>query len=43
MRRIALALASAGLLLGSMAGPTAAREPGQTIVDTAIAVNSSTW
>ena len=42
MRRIALALASAGLLLGSMAGLTAAREPGPTIVDAAIAVNGST-
>ena len=41
MRRIALLLASAGLLAGLTAGPVAARDPGPTIVDTAIAVNAS--
>ena len=40
MRRIAL-LASAGLLAGLTAGPVAAREPGSTIVETAIAVNAA--
>ena len=41
MRRIALLLASAGLLAGLTASPVAAREPGSTIVDTAIAVNGA--
>ena len=41
VRRIALLLASAGLLAGLTAAPVAAREPGPTIVDTAIAVNAS--
>jgi transforming growth factor-beta-induced protein len=42
VRRIALLLASASLFAGLTAGPVAAREPGPTIVDTAIAVNTST-
>jgi transforming growth factor-beta-induced protein len=41
VRRIALLLASAGLLAGLTAGSVAAREPGPTIVDTAIGVNAS--
>jgi transforming growth factor-beta-induced protein len=41
VRRIALLLASAGLLAGLTAGPVAAREPRSTIVDTAIAVNAA--
>jgi transforming growth factor-beta-induced protein len=41
VRRISLVLASAGLLVGLTAGPVAAREPGSTIVDTAIAVNAA--
>jgi transforming growth factor-beta-induced protein len=39
MRRIALVAASAALALGLSAGPVAARQPGSTIVGTAVAVN----
>ena len=42
MRRIALLLASGALLLGLAAQPVAAREPGPTIVQTALAVNAQT-
>ena len=42
MRRIALMLTSAALLAGLTVGPVAARQPGSTIVDTAIAVNGAT-
>ena len=42
MRRIALFAASIALALGVSAGPVAAREPGPTIVEAAIAVNQST-
>ena len=42
MRRIALMLASAALLAGLTVGPVAARQPGSTIVDTAISVNGAT-
>ena len=41
MRRL-LALALAGLLGAAVAAPVAARSHGQTIVDTAIAVNTAT-
>lgn len=42
MRRTASLLVSVGLLLTVAAAPAAAREPGPTIVDTAIAVNAAT-
>ena len=42
MRRIALLVASATLLLGLSAGPVAARQPGPTIVGAAVAVNAKT-
>jgi transforming growth factor-beta-induced protein len=42
MRRIASLLLSAGLLLTVAAAPAAARQPGPTIVDAAIAVNATT-
>jgi transforming growth factor-beta-induced protein len=42
MRRIALAVASAALVLGVSAAPVAARQPGPTIVGAAIAVNAQT-
>jgi uncharacterized surface protein with fasciclin (FAS1) repeats len=42
MRRIALVAVSAALALGLAAGPAAARQPGPTIVQTAIAVNAQT-
>ena len=41
MRRFALVAASAALLLGLSAAPVAARQPGPTIVQAAIAVNAS--
>lgn len=41
MRRLALIAASAALLLGIAAQPVAARQPGPTIVETALAVNAS--
>ena len=41
MRRLALLTASAALLLGLAAQPVAARQPGATIVGTAVAVNAS--
>jgi uncharacterized surface protein with fasciclin (FAS1) repeats len=40
MRRIALLGASAALLLGLSAGPVAARQPGPSIVEAAVAVNA---
>ena len=40
MRRLALVAASAALLLGLSAAPAAARQPGPTIVEAAIAVNA---
>ena len=40
MRRLALVAASAALLLGLSAAPAAARQPGPTIVEVAIAVNA---
>jgi uncharacterized surface protein with fasciclin (FAS1) repeats len=42
MRRIALLLAAAALASLAIAGPVAARQPGPTIVGTAIAVNNAT-
>jgi transforming growth factor-beta-induced protein len=42
MRRIALVAASAALALGLSAGPVAARQPGPTIVQAAVAVNAQT-
>ena len=42
MRRLALVAASAALALGLSAAPVAAREPGPTIVETALAVNAQT-
>ena len=42
MRRIALALLAGSLLVGLVAAPAAARRPGPSIVDTAIAVNAQT-
>ena len=42
MRRLTAAIAAAALVLGIAAAPVAARQPGATIVDTAIAVNAST-
>ena len=42
MRRLTAAIAAAALFLGIVAAPVAARQPGATIVDTAIAVNAST-
>ena len=42
MRRLALLAASAALLLGLAAQPVAARTPGPTIVETALAVNAET-
>ena len=39
MRRLALLAASAALVLGLGASPVAARQPGPTIVETALAVN----
>ena len=42
MRRLALLGASAALILGLAAQPVAAREPGPTIVETALAVNAQT-
>jgi uncharacterized surface protein with fasciclin (FAS1) repeats len=42
MRRITLLLAAGLLALGVSAGPVAAREPGPTIVQAAIAVNQQT-
>ena len=42
MRRIALLLATLALTLGVSAAPVAAREPGPTIVEAAIAVNQQT-
>jgi uncharacterized surface protein with fasciclin (FAS1) repeats len=42
MRRIALALTSAALILGVAAAPATARQPGPTIVGAAIAVNAQT-
>jgi uncharacterized surface protein with fasciclin (FAS1) repeats len=41
MRRLALLTASAALFLGVAVQPVAARAPGPTIVETAIAVNAS--
>ena len=40
MRRLALALLAGSLLVGLVAAPVAARRPGPSIVDTAIAVNA---
>lgn len=40
MRRLALALLTGSLLVGVIAAPAAARRPGPTIVETAIAVNA---
>jgi len=40
MRHIAIASSSAALLLGLSAGPVAARQPGPTIVEAAVAVNA---
>ena len=40
MRRLSLIAASAALLLGLAAQPAAARQPGPTIVETALAVNA---
>jgi transforming growth factor-beta-induced protein len=40
MRRLALTAASAALVLGLAAQPVAARQPGPTIVEAAIAVNA---
>jgi uncharacterized surface protein with fasciclin (FAS1) repeats len=40
MRRLALLAASAALVLGLGASPVAARQPGPTIVETALAVNA---
>ena len=42
MRRLALLAASGALILGLGAQPVAAREPGPTIVGTALAVNAQT-
>ena len=42
MRRITLALLAGSLLVGLVAAPVAARRPGPSIVDTAIAVNAET-
>lgn len=42
MRRLAFLLTSAALLLGVAAQPVAARQPGPTIVETALAVNAET-
>ena len=42
MRRIALALTSAALILGVAAAPAAARQPGPTIVEAAVSVNAQT-
>jgi hypothetical protein len=42
MRRLALLAASGALILGLGAQPVAARAPGSTIVETAIAVNAQT-
>ena len=42
MRRLALALLTGSLLVGVIAAPVAARRPGPTIVETAIAVNAET-
>ena len=42
MRRLALLAASAALVLGLGAQPVAARQPGPTIVGTALAVNAQT-
>ncbi len=42
MRRLALFAASAALLLGIAAQPVAARQPGPTIVGTALAINAKT-
>ena len=42
MRRLAFIAASAALILGFAAQPVAARAPGATIVETAIAVNHQT-
>lgn len=41
MRRLVLIAASAALVLGLAAQPAAARQPGRTIVETALAVNAS--
>ena len=41
MRRLALIAASAALVLGLAAQPVAARQPGPTIVETALAVNAA--
>ena len=40
MRRLTLALLAGALLVGIVAAPVAARRPGPTIVETAIAVNA---
>lgn len=40
MRRLVLIAASAALVLGLAAQPVAARQPGRTIVETALAVNT---
>ena len=40
--RLSSAIAAAALSLAVVAGPVAARQPGATIVDTAIAVNAAT-
>jgi uncharacterized surface protein with fasciclin (FAS1) repeats len=42
VRRLTLILLSAGLLVSLAVAPVAARQPRSTVVDTAIAVNSST-
>jgi uncharacterized surface protein with fasciclin (FAS1) repeats len=42
MRRLALVAASTTLLLGLAAAPVAARQPGPTIVEAALAVNAET-
>ena len=42
MRHLAFLLTSAALLLGVAAQPVAARQPGPTIVETALAVNAET-
>ena len=42
MRRLTAAIAAAALSVAVIAAPVAARQPGATIVDTAIAVNAST-
>ena len=42
MRRLIAAVATAALFLGIVAAPVAARQPGPTIVGTAVAVNAAT-